>query len=1222
MATELPRPGVEVVQEFQSASPTIVTPTLVPCVVAPYFEVIEVLKSDGTLNSDAKLLASYDQLDLVVPQSSFPSPRSNIDEVNVGEDSIRAFLNFGGSLVELKRTEAFLVDVNIATKPWVHGSIAEPGPGFAGIDTTTLILCMDGHKKVPLPGEADIPAAGNVTITFGTTPAGGTLFVSDMVAQINAILPDVAYVANTAGGDWETGDGSKYLGLRSNNYGAGASVVVRKDGTANPIIGFSFLKHELAIGAGFYATDDSDQDTTSPRLEVYQGTTQIDLGDPEVPDIAQPDFIAKAIEAADVCIADGVNIGAISEVSSSRLTMEVEQRLMNQDGAFHPNRFWVQAKGLSYPAGSSSETATLTGSLPSADKTAPYIVAGTAYSGTVGAGQSVVIAWANEGEAQDDQNFIFPSSCATLDLVVAAINGASGLCYVAFKCNKFGDEQADGLFLGLRLKSTYVGGGAAITLTNGTSGFLTASGFALGASDVGENYRYLAGAKAFVIGDVTRPTRKDWATSGARASGETIKTITTVKGVAQAEETVTWAASHAATGPGLVAAIADWNGQSKYTEAYAGTIAGVSETPASTSHFCLRTLGENVGENAKIQVLGTGTDATLLFAETAEGDDNELDGATFKWSLDNSSREYQVIFTPDEDDGSLSLQQVIDKINAITPNVASESATTPPALTLTSNKVGEASQIEVLNGTSNIFLGFTNSQADLGSGRPNPDLAVNIAGEVVIQGHVLRDGLTSYPFPFSVVPIYMAYKGLRLDMSPDAQNPGLITWNDIATITEVAPPVSPDNPGSLMSYLAKLNAPRISVASIGVGEVSADAPDGTPLGYSKALEFLQSEEVYGLALASQNAVIHQNGLTHVGVMSEPENKGERILLFNPPMPTRANPTSVGSGTDANSTGTTNQITIDSNIAPALIALGIDPNLDINPLTGPIINEIYLDLGGDDKAYLVQRVDSGTQVTVRTSFASGDGNDDSFFSTTELSNSIVSDDWSIYKRGDPLTLPGSDKPDKQAIAETVQGAASAYLNRRGFYVFPDKCSINVTGLEQQVKAYYATAAIVGMVGQLPPQQGFTNYPITGLVKVTGSNDMFTETQLNIMAAGGVYILVQDSEGAPVISRHQLSTDLTSIEKRELSITKVVDYTAKFVRAGLRNFIGRSNITQAFLDQLSTVCQGLMNFLTENGVLNGAEINNIIQSEDQPDTVLIDITLDVPYPCNYIRVTLII
>jgi hypothetical protein len=44
-ATELPRPGVEVVQEFQSASPTIVRPTLVPFVCGPAKEIIDVLNT-------------------------------------------------------------------------------------------------------------------------------------------------------------------------------------------------------------------------------------------------------------------------------------------------------------------------------------------------------------------------------------------------------------------------------------------------------------------------------------------------------------------------------------------------------------------------------------------------------------------------------------------------------------------------------------------------------------------------------------------------------------------------------------------------------------------------------------------------------------------------------------------------------------------------------------------------------------------------------------------------------------------------------------------------------------------------------------------------------------------------------------------------------------------------------------------------------------------------
>jgi hypothetical protein len=117
-------------------------------------------------------------------------------------------------------------------------------------------------------------------------------------------------------------------------------------------------------------------------------------------------------------------------------------------------------------------------------------------------------------------------------------------------------------------------------------------------------------------------------------------------------------------------------------------------------------------------------------------------------------------------------------------------------------------------------------------------------------------------------------------------------------------------------------------------------------------------------------------------------------------------------------------------------------------------------------------------------------------------------------------------------------------------------------------------------------------------------------------------VQDAVGAPIVARHQLSTDTTSIEARELSITKAVDYCAKFIRVGMRNFMGRSNITQAFLDNLAGVLEGLLAFLVDNGAVIGASPNNLIQDADNPDSILVDVTLDVAYPANFLRVVLIV
>ena len=189
------------------------------------------------------------------------------------------------------------------------------------------------------------------------------------------------------------------------------------------------------------------------------------------------------------------------------------------------------------------------------------------------------------------------------------------------------------------------------------------------------------------------------------------------------------------------------------------------------------------------------------------------------------------------------------------------------------------------------------------------------------------------------------------------------------------------------------------------------------------------------------------------------------------------------------------------------------------------------------------------------------------------------------------------------------------------VFPDTVKVPVAGAEKSLPGYYACASIVGMVAAQPPQQGFTNFPVAGITGTVGS-EKFSRKQLNVMAGGGTYILWQETPQAAVSCRHQVSTDLTSVEYRELSITKSVDYTAKFMRSTVRNYIGVNNVTDSFLDLLSATMSGLLQFLVGSGVLRSADINNIIQDEKNPDTVLIDITLLVNYPANYIRITLVV
>lgn len=506
------------------------------------------------------------------------------------------------------------------------------------------------------------------------------------------------------------------------------------------------------------------------------------------------------------------------------------------------------------------------------------------------------------------------------------------------------------------------------------------------------------------------------------------------------------------------------------------------------------------------------------------------------------------------------------------------------------------------------------SSAANGVTRPTPNLTVDTSANLLIKPEIMRD-VRGNPVSPARGQIYIAYKALRLDVTAKAKSPGLLRFSDTTTLGSNLAPLTQDNPLGLGFYFALLNAPGTVVTGVGVDEVSTGSPFGTVAGFTRAATFLEAFEVYAIALMTHDPTVFQVFATHVSVMSAAENKGERIALINHSTPTNKLDTLVASGISGNTTSTANQFdTGIANLSPLLLANGLS---GVGPYA--VSAGIYLDIG-DGKKYAVTNV-TGSILTLKTaSFLPGE-NDDGYYSTTTLPSPLINDTFAVRIRGAALVL-SDGTVDKENLAIAMQQTAQSYANRRVWNVFPDKAAATLSGVEQVVEGFYMSAAIAGMIARQPPQQSFTNFPMTGFTRVIGSNDRFGERQLNVMAAGGNYIIVQDAPATPLISRMALTTEMTSIETRTDSITKVVDFTAKFLRTGLKNFIGRFNITQGFLDSLGHVLQGLLGFLVESGVLIGANLNNLVQDTDAPDTVLIDITLDVPFPCNYLRLTLVI
>jgi hypothetical protein len=173
----------------------------------------------------------------------------------------------------------------------------------------------------------------------------------------------------------------------------------------------------------------------------------------------------------------------------------------------------------------------------------------------------------------------------------------------------------------------------------------------------------------------------------------------------------------------------------------------------------------------------------------------------------------------------------------------------------------------------------------------------------------------------------------------------------------------------------------------------------------------------------------------------------------------------------------------------------------------------------------------------------------------------------------------------------------------------------------VPGYYYSALVVGQVIGEFPEQPLTNLPTTGLEETYGSGDYFNEAQLNILAEGGTYIMQQINPTSPIVSRHQLTTDMTQISKRELSIVKALDYVAKFIRTAMVPYIGRYTITPAFLKLINSILISISLYLTREGRVADMKVLSVAVDDINPDTIRVTVDIAVKYPVNYIKVTLL-
>lgn len=1268
------RPGVSIRQTVSATATSVASPTLVPVIIGPCFQIIDVLDSSGDLNASALFSESqYNQSGMLIPQASFPDPRDNIDELVISEDTIGVSLSFGGRVTAMARGSqetygtSFLKGVNLASHAaWRSVQATE----FVFVEANkTLTMSVDSVNS------AD--TTDDLTVTFDE----GTIPIADVVESINAIFPDLASVVTLD-------DDSTVIQFASETYGAASSITLRACGALEVLFSMSSVnagKEYRIEGAGFRGQDDEDGDLLTPWIEFFVGDYLVEgestalpvstddqdpvaagsiwvgfltydeanttSDDTFVPVLASevtftganptiPLSVATATVPGDQFWASGGRVGSNAEVIKAeenrfKLGQISTSRSTYDDDGVATNRVYTTL-----------EINTIYASTPFAPKYAYFIADGLVYGEVDPEGEAAVLTGDTAGLAA--RSAIVQSSAAT---TVFPMNmGGLNLIYQMTVDGVQGDEET----------YTFAGGSSSLSDVASTLADEFGDDFVVSVVEVdGDNGRLVITSVATGAGQTIQIKESGTANSVLKFS---IEDVTEDDGldVLFASQAVVTGDDISASFPGpLVIAetftviITDSKGSHEVGGAVDGSFANMTELLEAVAEalgstdaeilagtYYIRDGGQEIalitadddtitvttiegGVAVQIELDDTGGWGSAGFdaGNNTDSGADDLLGTTLGFSLDGGAEVYEVTFT------SNSLADAIDLINE-TVNGSTDVASTSSddQLVLTSMLVGVASGVEVVVDDdaydADTVLGFSTvlEYTAVGTGRPNPDFYVDGDGSVVIGPSVLRGKNTGVPYRLSsaLASVYIGYTALRLDVTASADNPAMLSFDNLADMEAAIGPISEENPLALGVYLAMLNTTTVSVSAIGIDEVNDAAPMGTLDSWYRVLDFLEGKEVYVLAPLTDDEYVQGLIAAHVDVMSAASERGERIVFLWSPVPDRAETTTVASG-EGETNGTTNSFTLGENVEAEIAALGLDAD-DLS-VDDAVYLELEVEVDGSSslRRYSVSDV-NGSVANLRVSFdADEDENVDSFYYTTDLDEELTNQAWSLKIRGDELLITGTTRPDLGGIATAAAAQGEAYGQKRVNYLFLASMDVSIDGVTANIAGYYMSCIYAGMSAQLPPQQPFSSLSVVGCGQIYGTDNKFSESQMDTIADGGRWIVI--NFGSRVMARHARSSSNTSIQEMEYSITKSVDWFCKGLRAVNRVFIGRTVITPGFLDQLSISNDGFCDYAEMLGVVSKADVTSLLQDEDVPTKVLIDVSIDPVYPCNTIDVTVV-
>jgi hypothetical protein len=160
-------------------------------------------------------------------------------------------------------------------------------------------------------------------------------------------------------------------------------------------------------------------------------------------------------------------------------------------------------------------------------------------------------------------------------------------------------------------------------------------------------------------------------------------------------------------------------------------------------------------------------------------------------------------------------------------------------------------------------------------------------------------------------------------------------------------------------------------------------------------------------------------------------------------------------------------------------------------------------------------------------------------------------------------------------------------------------INGKSAEYAVGGEMVAAAMAGAIIN-PAIDVATTLTRQNLVGFSRLTKRYDDPTLDLMAADGLTCLTEN--GGAFQIRHWVTTDSSSVLKREPTSRLIVDYTRRQVRKNLDQFIGRK-LLQTALNSISIVTSSTLTTLVSNEIIEGYK--NLVVTKDAADPTVVHV-----------------